>query len=295
MAVYTISYAGATAKIKSKGAELCSYVSPSGREYMWGGDPAIWPGHSPVLFPNVCSLKEGKVRFAGETYYINKHGFLAGMEFVVVEQAENKLVMMAEANADTLSLYPYNFAVYITHTIAEDGFATEFRVENKGEKIMPMCIGGHPGFVCPMHEGESFTDYILEFPFEEAGENMLCPLADTITGKEIFAPLKDSNTLALKHAYFDEKDALMLDNLRSRSVKLIHKDTKKGLEFFFKGFDVLGVWTKPHIHGDYICLEPWCGLPAFEDETGDFEDKPYAKFVEPDVPFKVVYIMKTIE
>ncbi|MBR6918228.1 MAG: hypothetical protein IKN38_08595, partial [Clostridia bacterium] len=26
----------------------------------------------------------------------------------------------------------------------------------------------------------------------------------------------------------------------------------------------------------YICLEPWHGMNAFDDETGRFEDKPHA-------------------
>ncbi|MDD4808354.1 MAG: aldose 1-epimerase family protein, partial [Oscillospiraceae bacterium] len=71
--------------------------------------------------------------------------------------------------------------------------------------------------------------------------------------------------------------------------------TGKGLEFDFHNFDALGVWSAPNKNAPYVCLDPWCGLPAYHDETGNFEDKPYVKILEPGTSFKVGYSMTVID
>ncbi|MGI6665350.1 MAG: aldose 1-epimerase family protein [Christensenellaceae bacterium] len=294
MQIYELTYQGAKIGVKSRGAELCSFVPKNGTEYIWQGDENIWGGHSPILFPIVCALKNDTVKIDGKPYHMRKHGFLMQQEFQLVERGEDFLEFVFHATPETKEMYPFSYAVYIKHRIWKDGFETTFRVENLDEKTIPMCLGGHPGFIIPREEGEAFSDYILQFPYVENGKNAMCPSAYLIEGEEYFAPLAGSDTLALKHSYFDKKDALMLMDLKSREVSLIHKDTKKGLRFYFPGFDVLGVWTKPGANADYICLEPWCGLPAYETETGNFEDKPFVKMVAPKEVFAVSYKMEVV-
>ena len=45
-----------------------------------------------------------------------------------------------------------------------------YEVTNEGTEDMPFFIGGHPGFRCPLDEGEAYTDYELRFEKEEAAE-----------------------------------------------------------------------------------------------------------------------------
>ena len=59
---------GRTARVETLGGELVSYRDERGLEYIWGGDPAYWPGRNPLLFPIVGTLKEGKIRFDGREY-----------------------------------------------------------------------------------------------------------------------------------------------------------------------------------------------------------------------------------
>ena len=48
--------------VATLGAELQSiYHHQHQLEYMWGGDPAYWGKHSPVLFPIVGELKNGHI------------------------------------------------------------------------------------------------------------------------------------------------------------------------------------------------------------------------------------------
>lgn len=41
----------------------------------------------------------------------------------------------------------------------------------------------------------------------------------------------------------------------------------------FPKLEVLAVWTRPGQHADYLCLEPWHGMPARSEDSGPFEDK----------------------
>ncbi|MBC8586005.1 aldose 1-epimerase family protein [Youxingia wuxianensis] len=295
MAQYTLKCGKATAKVNSTGGEFSSYIPANGREYMYQVDPQVWGSQSPVLFPIVGSIKDSQVKINGKPYSMNKHGNLRKLEFQVGKHGDDFIEMYLESDEALFKTYPFHFIIHATHTIFEDGFTTTYLVENKSGERMPMCIGGHPGFKCPIYEGEKFTDYVLKFECVEDGVNSLAPNGYVITGTEILPQLAGKDTLPLSHDLFDDRDALIFANPKSRRVKLINPSTGKGLEFSFPKFDALGVWSAPKKNADYVCLEPWCGLPAYENETGNFEDKPYVKFVNPGECFKISYSMTVID
>lgn len=292
---YLLRYGKATAKVNAVGGELVSYIAGNGKEYIWGGDPAAWASHSPVLFPVVGTTIDGKVKIEGKSYEIAKHGFTRKAEFTLGKHGEDFVEYTLGATPALQQQYPFDFTLHVTHTIREDGFATVFLVENQTDRVMPACIGGHPGFCCPIAAGEKFEDYELLFEKKEQVENLLAPNGGCITGKERLAEFWDTDTLHLDHKLFDKRDALIFDGLKSRKVRLQHRTTKHGLEFDFEKFDVLGVWTAPNKNAPYVCLEPWCGLPAIQDESGNFEDKPYVKMIRPGESFRVGYTVRIID
>ncbi|HAI85074.1 MAG TPA: aldose epimerase, partial [Chitinophagaceae bacterium] len=58
-----------TVAISTLGAELQSiYRKDIPLEYLWQGNPQFWGKRSPVLFPIVGGLKEGKYHYAGNSY-----------------------------------------------------------------------------------------------------------------------------------------------------------------------------------------------------------------------------------
>lgn len=72
----TLKSGEVSAKIVSKGAELKS-LTVGKRELMWSADPAFWGKTSPLLFPMIGTLKDGKTTINGKEYKITKHGFAA--------------------------------------------------------------------------------------------------------------------------------------------------------------------------------------------------------------------------
>ena len=103
---------------------------------------------------------------------------------------------------------------------------------------MPYCIGGHPAFNCPVYEGENFEDYIVEF---EQPETAACAQLtdDGLINNNDRIPVLDHETVIhVKHSLF-YKDALIFDQLKSRTVALKHKESGHGILVTFPDFDYL--------------------------------------------------------
>ena len=66
---------GLSAQINPLGAELFSLIDAEGRDLLWDGDPAVWAGHAPILFPIIGELVGGAYRLDGKTYPLSRHGF----------------------------------------------------------------------------------------------------------------------------------------------------------------------------------------------------------------------------
>ena len=60
-------------EVKKYGAELSSLKSKeSGIEYLWQGNPDVWYGQSPILFPIVGQILDNKYRVDGIEYEMAK-------------------------------------------------------------------------------------------------------------------------------------------------------------------------------------------------------------------------------
>ena len=286
----------ASAVGSTTGGELISYKR-NGQEYVWEGLPEYWPSHAPILFPTVGSTIDGSVKFDGPEYPLPKHGFARKHEFRLLEETENKLVYELFDSPASHEVYPYKFRLLITHTISDEGFSTEYTVENVDSKPIWFCIGGHAGFRCPMKDGEKFSDYKLIF---DTVENEDVIYTTNYGGGYIDASLpvtdklKNTNEWDLNYDDYDV-DVLLTKKLKSHSVKLVNRNTGKGIDFDFTGFKALGIWTPPKKHAPFVCIEPWNGLPAHLGETGNVEDTPYAIKLGVGEKYSVGYSMKVID
>ena len=72
-------------EVSSFGAELQSIRNKAtGFEYLWHGDKAYWARRSPVLFPIVGKVWEGRMRYQGREYQLSQHGFARDCEFEAI-------------------------------------------------------------------------------------------------------------------------------------------------------------------------------------------------------------------
>lgn len=278
---FELFFQGFQAVADSHGGELVSFRDKQGVEYIWSGDPAFWSGRNPLLFPIVGSLKNGTVRFDGKDYKMPRHGFARDQEFAVVEQFADRIVFELRENQSTLARYPYPFKLQVCHQLDENGFSTSFRVENTGSIPMPFCIGAHTAFRCPLQEGERFEDYDIVFEQPEEIAMRLLTNEGQLSSSLREPFLSGQDRFALNYELFARVDTVVLENLKSESIHLVHRKNGHGVRMDFKGFPMLAFWTKGVEKAPFICLEPWHGCAAVEDETGEFIDKPYCIILQP--------------
>lgn len=287
---YTIyARSGAVAVVRAHGGELVSYrPEKDGTEYIWQGDPAYWKGQAPILFPVVCSPKDGKIAFDGKEYPMEKHGFARQMDFSLVRLSKSQVTLAISETEETLCHFPFRFALEVTYEMTDDGFSAVFAVRNKDEREMTFCIGGHPGFSCPLAEDETFEDYSLFFENAEGAEVSLTKDGYMDPALPKCPVLQGTNELPLRYADFDN-DAMIVENLPVRKVQLRSRRSGRGIAFSFEGFDALGIWTPDHKNAPFLCLEPWNGLPASVTETAEAKNKKYAVTLSPGKTYTVGY------
>lgn len=272
---------GLRAVTDTHGGELISLRDAAGTEYIWGGDPAFWPGRNPNLFPIVGNLKDGTVRFDGEPFRMGRHGFARNSEFSPAEQAADAVTFLLEDSEETRAQYPFRFALQVRHRLLEDGFATSFTVENRDDKTMPFCVGGHTAFRCPLYPEERFEDYDIALDRPEDTPMLLLNGQGNIRHGASEDVLHGTGVIPLDHALFDRVDTVIFDRPQSCGVSLRHREGGHGVHLDFTGFPMVAFWTKTGCAAPYICLEPWHGCAALDDESGEFRDKPHCILLEP--------------
>ena len=266
--------------VDTHGGELVSFQDSNGKEYIWCGDPAFWSGRNPNLFPVVGSLKNGKVMINGAEYEMGRHGFARNSEYAVVEQGEDYVVFELKENEDTLKHYPFAFRFQVIHRLEELGFSTEYNVINTGKEVLPYCVGAHTAFNCPMEEGEKFEDYQLVFDEKEDAETLLLTSAGLFRNGDTEQMMKDG-VLPLDYSVYARLDTVVFHKLKSNGVCLKHKETGRGVHMEFEQFPMIAFWTKGSEKAPYICLEPWHGCAAYDNESGNMFDKPHVICLQP--------------
>ena len=275
--IFELKKGNLRATAQTRGGELASLRDGGGREYIWEGDPAFWSGQNPILFPIVGSLLNGKIQINGTTYEMGRHGFARGMEFAPVEQGEDFVALELRETEETLACYPFPFSLRVTHRLLEDGFSTTFSVQNTGGSPMPFCIGGHTAIRIP--EGERFEDFHLLFDQAETADSHLLSPQGIILHDGRKTMLDGTGTLALDYQDFAQMDTLIFSMLRSGNVSLVHRETGRGVRLDFHEFPMVAFWTKPG--APFLCMEPWLGCAAWDNESGRFEDKLFCAILQP--------------
>lgn len=274
-----------TVQFKEFGGALSSIKDKDGIEYLWQGDPKYWSSQAPVLFPICGSLRDDEAIYRPNvrphfTGIIPRHGLVRKKNFSYHPISEDSVAFSLTPDSDMLANYPYDFELKIIYTLIEKTIKVTYQVSNReSEKRMPYFIGGHPGFNCPLLDGEEYEDYYLEFEKEET-----CSVPETfpetglldVTKRTPF--LNHQKVLELDYALF-AKDAITLDRLASRSISLKSHKHAKGLRLDFADFPNLILWSTAN-KSPFIALEPWSGLSTSLDESDILEDKRQVTFVD---------------
>ena len=137
---------------------------------------------------------------------------------------------------------------------------------------MPFSIGGHPGFNAPFIEGESISDYYVEF--SPAGKYVTAKFTeDGFDSGETFAlDLIDDKIFPIKDDIFIANDSAFMPN---PPTSLTLKSNKNGRFVKVSASDMtyFGLWKATKPNSNFICLEPWLGFAPKENEIADLSTK----------------------
>ena len=148
----------------AKGGEIKSFTDlETGIQYMWQGHPDYWTGKNPGLFPLVGNTLDGTYEMDGKTYAMKNHGLVRYATLDCVCDDGKEVVMAFDSSADTKAQYPFDFHYEVGYALQDDTLTVTYRITNTGERDMPFTFGLHPGFNCPLCEGEAFEDYTMRF------------------------------------------------------------------------------------------------------------------------------------
>lgn len=239
-------------------------------EFLWQGDPQYWAGRSPTLFPIVGALRNNRYRLHGKEYEMNQHGFARNSAFELVASNSRSLTWLLRENPQTLKIFPFFFELFTTYHLEENSILIGHTVVNTGKETLWFSVGEHPGFNCPLFEGESMDDYSLLFDQEEVIERRFLENSLLAEKKELF--LDHEKTIPLSRELFQRK-AIILEKFKSSSVSLISKNHHRKVTVAFDGYPFLGIWSPP-AGAPFVCVEPWYGVASPEDSDGDITQKP---------------------
>ncbi|MCG7495054.1 aldose 1-epimerase family protein [Thalassobius sp. Cn5-15] len=255
-----------TVGVSPLGAETQFLRDRQGRDWLWQGDPAWWSGRSPVLFPIVGAAPDDQIAIGDFTATMPKHGFARRAEFTLVETGETHCTFELTDNADTRAIYPFEFALRITHQIDGATLTVTAEVENRSDRAMPFGFGFHPAFTWPLPGATGAHEVQLNnqgepplFRINSDGLLMDAPLP---------SPFRDGRLTLDPTQYID--DAMLFPAGAGNGLTL--SATGASLRFQWQGLPNFALWQKPG--APYICLEPWHGTAAIAGGGPALIDRP---------------------
>lgn len=296
-----------TVSVQEHGAELCS-LRYDGREYLWGAYPEYWKRHSPVLFPIVGSVWDGRYRTLGHTYDMGQHGLARDMDFVLLSANDTEVWHELRSTPETLTRYPYDFILRIGYRLRDTTVDVMWEVENPSDRELPFQIGAHPAFYWPMLSDDAIDKGVEAMDAELAESDDRGHFMLTAEGCDAKPEMLDcyvirqkgcvdaasniehklsDGLLPITTSLFDD-DALIVKNPKLSAVTLCRADKTPYLTVK-STTPLVGLWSPPKKNAPFVCIEPWYGRTDDMGYDGQFEDKPYINRLAPGETFKAKY------
>lgn len=278
-----------TVEIDTHGAELQSITANrTNYQYLWHGDKTFWGRRSPVLFPIVGSVWNGRYRMDGNEYSLSQHGFARDCDFeIMTDKPDDEAWFSLESNVHTLSLFPRRFRFEIGYRLQGERITVMWNVVNLDDKTMPFQIGAHPAFnlpdfspADPVHGYFMFnTCALVSERIKEKG----------CVGDETFKVELDNDGMLPITASIFSHDALILADSQVNRVSILDKTHTPYMSLLFNS-PLVGLWS-PSPSAPFVCIEPWWGRCDRAGFDGEFSDREYVNTLQPQQTFHASYMI----
>lgn len=262
-----------TATIARLGAEPVSWTV-EGRELIWHRDPEHWARSAPILFPVVGASAGGVIKVSGQSYAMPQHGFARDSLFEVADSDVASALFEFSATDETRKLYPFAFNLSVRYILDPHALSVDFTIENRGAELMPYQLGFHPAFPWPFEcRGEGRDQLIFA---SDARRTALRPDSQGLV-KRISETSVAGRELPLSAGMF-EKGALIFPDAQSPTTTFAPAEGGR-LAITTENFPHVAVWTKPA--APFLSVEPWTGLPDWDDFNGELAGRASVSLVQP--------------
>jgi galactose mutarotase-like enzyme len=286
-------------EVSAFGAELHSIFNKStGFEYLWHGDKSYWGRRSPVLFPIVGKVWNGRMKYCGAEYALSQHGFARDCEFAKLDESQlSRLLLKRDgdvqkcgfvlySNEETKKLYPFDFALYIIYCLIDNCLEVNWIVENRTEGDMYFQIGAHPAF--NYRDFDEDADIQGYMKFDRTGKMLLTTLecGGYAARKRREIEVSPDGIVINKSTFAG--DALVFEKQLNR-VTLCDRNGEAYVEVEFDA-PVVGLWSPAKIgYAPFMCIEPWYGRCDDSNFDGDYNEKPYINYLKEGESFRSTY------
>ena len=277
-------------EVDSMGAELKSVKDKSGREFMWNGDPKFWNRTSPVLFPFVGMVADGKYRHEGREYTMTQHGFARDYEHELLSKNDDKIFFSFKGNEKTNEIYPFDYDFACGYALKRNSIEVVWQVANTGNQDMYFALGAHPAFSCPLGADGTLKGYSIK---TDAKENLKARIFNDAKGLATDTikewKIDSEGKIALDEHTFDE-GVLIFENDQVHEISLVDESGKEFVTVSFKA-PLVGVWSPVKKNAPFVCLEPWYGRCDKVGYSGELKDRDYEQKLGAGEKFMAMYTM----
>ena len=283
-------------EVSEYGAEIQSIRDKNtGFEYIWHGDKTYWARRSPVLFPIVGKVWDGRMRYRGKEYQLSQHGFARDQRFEIIGVSDiacssfrgsDTLAFVLNSSDETRDIYPFDFSLYIVYQLEGRVVKVNWVVENKTDGDIYFQIGAHPAF--------NYRDFDFEAPvqgyirFDKIGKMLLTRLecGGYAAHERSEIEVMEEGISITKETFAG--DALVFEEQLNR-VSLCDREGNAYVEVEFDA-PVVGLWSPAKAgYAPFMCIEPWYGRCDDSNFEGDYNEKPYINHLAKGGVFRSVY------
>ncbi len=274
---------------KAEGGSLTSlFDKRRDTELLYQPLPYSWQGQDVFIFPFIARLKDSTYEYEGKTYNFKNHGLLRYMTAEENRISPDTMSYTFRSDKETILRYPFDFEAVITYTVKGKELIVSYTINNLSDKDMPFMSGSHPAFMLPGKTGEDIEfDMSGNFiEFDTDGDLTVLLQEETfsfMTGEATTLPSR----IELSKELFGRINTIIIKSENIRNVRLVKSDSST-LTMDKGDAPFIALWSDKKT-GNYVCIEPWFGVPDYLDNPKDIMRKKEIRVLKPGLSFKFSY------
>ena len=258
------------------------------KELLWQGSEDSWTGKDVTIFPFVARLKDEYYTVDGVRYPMPLHGLCVDYDFEISEISPSKAEHKFVWSDDTLKYYPYKFDLRVIHEVVGDKYIKTMKLTNVGEDDMYFMLGGHPAIALTAKGDCDTSDNYIQFPrFIQPKNYYLNEVGHLITH---LGDIEGFDRLYCDKALMKKYKTLILTDEKFDSIEVVRGDGIK-ISFSLGNPPMLAFWSHPD-KGEYICVEPWWGIPDAVEPKREIKEKDRINSIKAGEIFEYTFTMQ---